>query len=165
MNRKALIGGTILAGVGLFVYSMYSYAKKQADLLKQFTYKISGFKIETLNLQTVKGTISVLFTSISDVEVVVEKFYLDFYFNGERVGYLEDATAFVIPAHGTTNIPFKFTLNPQLVFGNVADILAYTLRQKDAAISVRGFATLKSGFVKATPPITYDTTIKEILSD
>jgi hypothetical protein len=58
-----------------------------------------------------------------------------------------------------------YTLNPQLIFGNVTDILAYTLRQKDAAISVRGYATLKSGFVKATLPLTYDTTIKEILRD
>jgi hypothetical protein len=164
MNKK-LIGGTILVGVGLFVYSLYSYAKRQASLLEQFTYKISGLKIDTINLQTIKGSISVLFSSLSDVEVIVEKFYLDFYFNGERLGYLEDETAFVIPARGTTNIPFMYTLNPQLIFGNVTDILAYTLRQKDAAISVRGYATLKSGFVKATLPLTYDTTIKEILRD
>jgi hypothetical protein len=107
----------------------------------------------------------VLFGSQSDVEVVVQSFILDFYFNGKKVGYLEDTTEFVIPAKGYTTIPFKYTLNPQLIFSNAVDIVSYALRQKDASISVRGYAKLKSGFVKVALPISYDTTIKQILSD
>jgi hypothetical protein len=49
------------------------------------------------------------------------------------------------------------------VFGNISDIISYTFNQKDAAISIRGYARLKSGFIKATLPIEYNTTIKEIM--
>lgn len=162
--KKSILGLTIFAGVGLFAYSLYAYVKRQKNLLEQFTYKITDFSLDTFNLQMIKGKIKVLFVSLSDIEVTVQEFYLDFYFNGERVGYLEDVTAFIIPARGRTEIPFEYSLNPQLIFPNITDILAYTLKSKDASIAVKGYATLKSGFVKATLPINYSTTIKEILS-
>ncbi len=162
--KKGVIGVAIFAGVGLFVYSLYAYVKKQKSLLEQFTYKITDFSIDQFSLQAIKGQIKVLFVSLSDIEVTVEEFMLDFYFNGERVGYLEDVTAFIIPARGRTEIPFEFSLNPQLIFPNITDIVAYSLKSKDASIAVQGYATLKSGFVKATLPINYSTTIKEILS-
>jgi hypothetical protein len=164
MKTRNIVGLSILGGVGVFAYALYAYVKKQATLLESYDYKILDFKIGTFDLQAVKGEISILFTSNSDVEVLIQEFYLDFYFNSEKVGYLEDATSFVIPARGSAIIPLKYTLNPQLVLGNVTDIISYSFNQKDAAISVRGYARLKSGFIKATLPIEYNTTIKEIMS-
>lgn len=165
MTKGKVIGIAILSGVALFGFALYNYARRQAMLLENYTYKIVDFNLSTFDLKKIKGTISVMFGSQADIEVVVEQFYLDFYFNGKKVGYIEDTTPFVIPAKGSTVIPFNFTLNPQLVIGNAVDIVSYGLRQKDAAISVRGYGKLKSGFVKATLPISYDTTIKEILAD
>jgi hypothetical protein len=169
MRKGAIIGVTILTGVAAFGYALYYYAKKQVALLEGYQYKINSFKIQTFDLQKIKGTISVYFASNTDIEVLVEKFYLDFYFNGVVVGYIEDATPFIIPARtqnsvGSTIIDFNFTLNPQLVIGNAADIIGYVLRQKDASISVRGYGKLKSGFVRATLPIVYDTTLNEIMT-
>lgn len=160
--RKSIVA-LIIGGVGLAGFALYSYVMKQKNLLEQFTYKITKFKISTINMQLIKGDIGVQFTSISDVEIIINEFYLDFYFNGKRVGYLQDESPFVIPARGTTEIPFAYTLNPKLIIGNAADILAYTLKQKDAAISVQGKVSIKSGFVKAVLPVRYDTTIQEIL--
>jgi len=165
MDKKKILIVSMLGGVAAFGYFLYAYAKKQAELLAKYDYKIVGFKIDNFDLQMIKGSISINFGSKSDVEVKIEQFILDFYFNGQKVGYLEDTTPFVIPAKGSTVIPFSYTLNPQLILGNVADIVAYAFRKKDASISVRGYAKLKSGFVKATLPISYDTTIKEILSE
>jgi hypothetical protein len=165
MKKSTIVGLSILGGVSVFGYAIYAYAKKQAMLLENYVYKIVDFKMDTFDAQKIKGTISVWFGSKSDIEVVIDKFILDFYFNGKKVGYIEDTTSFVIPANGFTTIPFQYTLNPQLVFSNAVDIIAYALRQKDAAISVRGYAKVKSGFVSATLPISYDTTIKEILAD
>lgn len=160
--RKAIVG-LIIGGVALTGYALYTYVMRQKNLLEQFTYKITRFKIGTINDKLIKGDLSVQFTSISDVEIIINEFYLDFYFNGIRVGYLQDESPFVIPAKGTTEIPFQYTLNPKLIIRNVADILAYTLKQKDASISVQGQVSIKSGFVKAVLPIRYDTTIQEIL--
>ena len=164
MKKASVIGLVVVLGAGAFAYGLYEYVRRQKALLEQFTYKITNLKLDTFNLQLIKGQIFVLFSSISDIEVTVKEFYLDFYFNGEKVGYLEDVTEFIIPARGTTEIPFEFTLNPQFIFRNIGDIVSYTMSQKDASISVQGYATLKSGFVKATLPIKYDTTIKEILN-
>lgn len=163
--KRTVVSILVLGGVAGFGYALYAYAKRQASLLQDYTYRIVDFTMDEFDLKKIKGKISVLFSSKSDVEVVVQSFILDFYFNGKKVGYIEDNTEFVIPAKGATTIPFNYTLNPQLIFTNAVDIVSYALRQKDASISVRGFAKLKSGFISATLPISYDTTIKEILSD
>jgi hypothetical protein len=164
MNKKTIIALAILGGVSLFGYSIYYYFQRQVDLLKQFEYKIINFTLDTLSLDLIKGKLNVLFSSVADIEVTVTEFYLDFYFDGNRVGYLQDVSKFIIPAHGSTQIAFEYTLNPHLIFGSVGDIIAYTTKQKDAAISVRGYASMKSGFISATLPIIYDTTVKEIMS-
>jgi len=164
MAKKTIILASVIGGVGLFAYSIYRYIKVQTALLEQFTYKITGFNIDKIDPSIIKGKMSVLFTSSADVEVTIKEFYLDFYFNGKRVGYIQDLTEFVIPARGSSNIPFEWTINPSLIFSNVFDIVEYSLKQKDADIEVIGYATLKSGFIKVTLPIQYATTIKELLS-
>jgi hypothetical protein len=163
--KKSLVGFSILGGVAVFGYALYNYAKKQANLLQNYDYKIVDFKMDTFDLQKIKGSISVFFGSKSDIEVVIQQFIIDIYFNGRKVGYIEENTPFVIPARGFTTILLNYTINPQLIITNAVDIVSYALKQKDGAISIRGFAKLKSGFVKATLPISYDTTIKEILAD
>lgn len=161
--KRTLVGVALLGGLGAFVYAFYAYAKKQASLINDYTWKILDLTFDSYDLQAVKGKIKILFTSQSDVEVVIEKFVMEFYFNGAKVGYVEDDTPFIIPARGTAPISFQYTLNPQLVFGNVTDIVNYALKKADAAISLRGYVSLKSGFVKASIPITYDTTLKCVL--
>jgi len=163
--KPSTIGWAILGGIAAIGGALYVYARQQALLLQNYTYKITDLKITTFDLQKIKGQLSVFFGSKADVEVLVEKFYLDFYLNGENVGYLEDTTEFVIPAQGSTIIPLNFTLNPQIVLNNAADIVSFALTKKDASISIRGYAKMKSGFVKVTLPIAYDSTVKQILAD
>lgn len=161
--KRTLVGLGILGGIGAFVYAFYSYAKRQAALLDNFTWKLQGLTFDSYDLQAVKGKVNILFSSESDVEIEIQKFVMNFYFNGAQVGYVEDTTPFIIPARGTAPISFSFTLNPQLVFGNITDIISYTIQKNDAAVSLRGFASIKSGFVSATLPITYDSTLNCIL--
>jgi LEA14-like dessication related protein len=120
--------------------------------------------VTTFNAQIVKGVIKINFTNNSDIEVAVNEFLLDFYFNGEYIGYLQDTTPFIIPIRNSTPISFEFTLNPQLILSNISDILLFSVKAKDATFSVRGKAKVKSGFISTTMPIEFDTTIKEILS-
>ncbi len=161
--KRTLVGVGILGGLGAFVYAFYAYAKKQAALLDNFTWKMMSLNFDSYDLQSVKGQVQILFTSQSDVEIQIQKFIMDFYFNGAQVGYVEDTTPFIVPARGTAPISFSFTLNPQLVFGNITDIISYAVQKNDAAISLRGFVSIKSGFVSATLPITYDSTLNCIL--
>jgi hypothetical protein len=163
--KNTIISVGILGGVGAFVYAFYAYANRQAKLLEDFTWKLMGIKFDSYSLQAVKGKVEILFSSESDVEIEIEKFIMTINFNLAEVGYIEDSTPFIIPARGTAPISFNFTLNPQLIFGNVTNIINYALQKEDAAVSLRGFVSIKSGFVKASIPITYDSTIKCILYD
>jgi hypothetical protein len=163
------VGAILLGSVAVITGSLLYYFKKQADLIALFQYKILAVKIDSFDPQLITGKVTILFTSISSIEITINEFYLDFYFDGNKVGFIQDVTPFIVPAaigntSGQAQIPFAYSLNPQLVIGNVSDILGYTLKQKDASISLRGYASVKSGFIKATIPITYDTTIKELLS-
>ena len=163
-SRNLLIGSVITLGLGMMGYAIYKYIKKQTELLYNFDWSIASFRFTSVTLNLIKGVMSINFTNKSDVEIKITEGYLDFYFNGINVGYFQDVQEFVIPAQNTTNIPFEFTLNPQLVITNFTDLALYTTRQKDAAISVKGYMKIKSGFIKGTFPITYDTTLKELLA-
>jgi hypothetical protein len=160
--KKVAVGTAILAGVGIFGYAIYKYFSKQINLLKEFEWKVLDFTIDTIDLQTLSGKIKFRFSSISDIQLTISKFYLDFYVNGERIGYLEDVTKFIIPAKGYSDIPFEYTINPQFFIKNIVDIIAYTTKQKDAIVTFVGYAQISSGFVKATVPISTNCSIKNL---
>ena len=162
MKKATIIGLAVLGGLSMFGYGIYYYFKKQADLLKQFSYKIINLNFDTFELNLIKGTITFRFTSISDIELTVQDFLMKLYFNGEYVGYVEDVSAFLIPARGYNDIPFAFSINPQLIISDVTDIIAYAFQSKDGTITLDGYATVKSGFIKATLPIKFNCSVKNM---
>jgi hypothetical protein len=164
MNKKILVVTGIVGGVTLLGYAIYNYIYKQTKLLQDFDYKIIGVKFTAFSLNLVKGNINIVFTSKADIEFVIEQYVLNFSFNGKQVGYLEDLRPFVIPAKASSQISSEFTINPQLIFKNISDIIQYSAATKDASFAVKGYVKVKSNFVKLTVPIEYSTTIKEILS-
>jgi LEA14-like dessication related protein len=162
-NKKLLIGSIITLGVGMFGYAIYKYIKNQTELLQDFAWEFATFKFTSVQMDLIKGNMSINFTNKSDVEIKISEALLDFFFDGINIGYFQDVSEFVIPANSTTNIPFEFTLNPQVVIGNFTDLILYSTRQKDAAIHIDGIIKVKSGFIKGSFPVTYDTTLKELL--
>lgn len=164
MNKKAIIiTSAIVGGVGIFAYSIYRYIKVQTSLLKKFSYTILDFGIQQFDNQLIKGVLKVLFTNTSDVEIVIEEFYLDFYFDGNNVGYLTDTNRFVIPANGSAPISFEYNLNPQLIIGNLTDMFAYYIGENDAYIEIVGYVSVKSGFLRVTLPVSYGTMVSDML--
>lgn len=162
MSRKIVATAGIIGGLALIGYSIYYYIKKQTELIQNFTYRIVGIDFTNLDLNLVKGNLTVAFTNTSDIEVYVSQFYVDFYFNGEFVGYLEDYTPFIIKARQTTPVTSEFTLNPQLVLGNITNIVLFSSTMKDASFKVIGQAKVKSGFISVTVPIEFETTLREL---
>lgn len=160
--KKALTALAVVGGMSVFGYAIYKYFVKQIDLLKQFTWKMIDFSVDTMDLQVVKGNIKFRFSSISDLEIIVSKFYLDLYINGERVGYVEDLNTFIIPARGYTDISLSYTLNPQLITKNVVDIILISTKLNDAVITFNGYAEIKSGFISATVPVKTACSVKNL---
>jgi hypothetical protein len=164
MNKKLIIGGAILGGLGIFAYSIYRYIKVQTSLLENYKYEIKDFRVQKFGTDLIKGQIDVAFTSESDIEVLIKEFALKFYFNGAEVGFLQDIRELVIPAKATSLITLDFTLDPNKILPNITDIIAYSLKQKDAQISVIGFAKLKSGFIEVSLPIKFESSVSELLA-
>ncbi len=163
--KKGLVIGGILTGLGVFGYALYRFYKKQFELIKQFEWKILQFKLDNVSLTNINGTIVFRFKSISDIEIVVKKFILDFYVNEVYVGWVEDtglAEGQVIPANGYNDLTFNFTINPQLVFRDVTEILAFIMKQNDERIQLKGYVQIESGFVKTTVQINCDCSMRNL---
>lgn len=158
--KKGLTALAIVGGISIFGYALYRYFTKQIDLLKEFTWKVVDFSFDVADLKTIKGIIKFRFGSIADLELIVSRFYLDVFVNGDRVGYIEDSETFIIPANGYTDIPFSYTINPQLVLKNVVDIILSSTKLNDAIITFEGYAEVKSGFISATVPIKTNCSVK-----
>lgn len=163
--KKVIIGLFAVGGIGLVAYGFYSYFKKQAGLLKDFQWKLLNFDLTKVSLTLVKGKVVIRFSSISDLEFIVEEFILKVYVNGQEAGYVNDVTQSLIPANGYSDIPIEFTINPQYLIKDIADIAAYTLKQKDAIITLNGYCSVKSGFVKATIPIKCNCSVQKYSCD
>jgi LEA14-like dessication related protein len=161
--KKALITTAILGGVGLLGYSIYRFYKKQFDLLKDFKYEVLSFNIDQLTLNNVTGKINFRFYSMSDIEIMVNEFYMTFGFNNENIGYIKDSgIAHLIPANGYNDLEFEFQLNPQFIIKNAVDIIAYATKQKDATITLDGNISVSSGFVHVTVPINCNCSIAKL---
>jgi hypothetical protein len=164
MKRNLIIGGGILLGLGLFSYAIYHYIQVQTKLLENYKYQIKDIRLNRFKQDEINGEIDIAFTSESDIEVVIKEFALKFFFNGREVGFLQDVKELVIPARASSLITLNFTLDPQKVFSNIADIISYSLSQKDADLSVSGYAKIQSGFISVGIPIQFDTSINQIMA-
>lgn len=163
--KKGLITIGILGGLGVVGFALYSFYKKQFELIKQFEYKIVGFDIQDISETLISGVIRFQFCSISDVEILVRSFYMDFYAEGVNVGYIEDtsiAEGYVIPANSCNVLEFRFAINPQQIFGNAIDIALLIAKQKRVDIQLDGQVKLESGFVKTTVPLKFNCALPDM---
>ena len=163
--KKGLFIVAILGGISLVGYGLYNYFKKQVKLLKDFEWKFLNLKIQNIDLQLIKGVVTIRFASKSDLEFLVEQFVLDVYVNGEKSGYVNDVKQTLIPANGYTDIDIQFSINPQYLIKDATDILAYTLKKKDAIITLSGYVQVSSNFVSTTVPIVCNCSIQKLECD
>ena len=89
--------------------------------------------------------------------------YLDLYLDGKNVGFVSETKSFIIPAHGSTNIPLHLSVNPQSIFKNIIDVTLGVYKSKDLRFRLKGFVNLKSGILSTTIPVDYETSIQEYL--
>jgi hypothetical protein len=158
--RKTLL---FFGGLSLLGFGLYRYFKVQTKKLLDYDWKFSSIKINRLKLTELNATISILFTSKSDIEAKVNRLYLDIYINNKKLGYIIEDKVFVIPANGSANIPLTFSVNPQAIFKNLIDLSLGVAKDRDAMLKLDGFANIRSGFVSTTLPIKYETSIREYL--
>jgi hypothetical protein len=158
--KKALL---IFGGLSLLGFGLYRYFKRQFDLLSQFTWKVSALKISKVTLDNLSLVVTFLFTSNADIEAKVEKVYLELFLQGQSVGFINEEKAFIIPAHGSSQIPINISISPRLILQDIVNISLGVAKDKDVNFSAIGKAYIKSGFISTTLPIEYKTSLKEYL--
>ena len=163
--KKVIVGLLSIGGIGLVAYGLYSYFVKQATLLKDFKWTLLSFNFDSFTTELVKGNIVIRFSSTSDLEFQITQFILKVYINGQESGYVNDISPALLPAHGYSDIPIAFTVDPQYLISDVSDIVAYTMKTKDAIITLNGYVSVKSGFVTATVPVKCDCSVQKITCD
>jgi len=162
MKLKPLL---FISGIGLLGIALYRYLKKQSEILKEFTWKISAIKILKVSKNEVAMDVTFLFTSSADIEAKIERIYLDLYLQGKNVGYISEDKSFIIPAKGTSAIPLHISINPQAIFQDLVNMTLGIAKKRDIDFQLKGFANIKSGFISTTLPIDYKTTLNEYLKD
>ena len=160
--KKALL---YITGIGLLAGAVYWYLKVQTNLLKDFTYKIIGFRIQDITMNNLAFTLKFRFNNQSSIEATIKKMYADVYVEGKNVGFITDSLGFIIPAKGSSDINLYFSITITNVISSLPDLITAFLTKKDLAFALKGNVTVKSGIVTATLPVEYDNTVKKYLSE
>lgn len=153
-----------ITGVGIIAASLFRYYSIQKNLLSQFTYNVISVKFSNVTLEDISADLTIRLNNIADFELTVSQFYVDVYINGVRVGYAQDNGSFLLAAKGFADIPVSVKFNPQIIFQNILDLALFSSKTQDMAVSLRGYAQISSGVIKATVPVDYDSTVKQIMS-
>lgn len=152
-----------VVGSGFAAFGIYKYFKWQFGLLKNYTYQITGFKFVTLNTQLVTLDVNMRFFTKSNIEVKVNRVYIDVKLNGVSAGFLNESNPLIIPAKGFSDMSLRLSFNPKLVVSNLYDLLTQSFATSDIKITFEGYANVQSGIIQTTLPIEYSTTLKEYL--
>lgn len=152
-----------VAGISILAGTIYWYFKVQTALLRDFTYKIIGFRLQNITNSNLAFTLKFRFTNKSSIEATVKKLYSDVFLEGKNVGFITESKEFIIPAHGSSDIDLYFSVQLNNVAMNLPDLIGAILTKKDIAFSLKGTVTVKSGIIKTTLPIEYDNTVKKYL--
>jgi LEA14-like dessication related protein len=153
----------IVGGIGVIIYAIYSYYKKQFKLISDYDYKIIGVKIKSMTSNNIVFDTKYRFFNKSKIEAEVNKIFLKVIVEGVEIGYITENDKFFIPAQGSSDIDLQISANPQLVFKNILGIALGGFKKKDINFTMDGYANIRSGFISTTLPIKYSDVISAYL--
>jgi len=160
---KSLKPILIVTGIGVIAYAIYNYYKKQLDIIKNYDYKVTGLRIVSLQKDLVSLDITTRITNYSNVEAVVKQLFLDVYINGVKVGNVDENKDVFVRGNGSSDFSFRFSFDPQVVLGNIVNIVTLSVGIKDVMIELDGYVKVESGVLKATVPFNYKNNLKSLI--
>ena len=145
----------VISGIAVIGYALYRYYLKQIDFIKDITYQVTGVNILSADASRVSLEILARIYNASNVAAVVEQMFLEVYFNGVKVGEVNEIKDIPIEPMQSSNISFVFNFNPRLLGQNILNLLTLTIAAKDIILDVRGYVKVRSGVLKSTIPFEY----------
>lgn len=153
----------VFSGIAVIGYALYRYYLKQVDFIKDITYQVSGINVISADANRVSLEILTRIYNASNVEATLEQMYLEVFFNGVKVGEVNEIRDILIEPLKSSNISFVFNFNPRLIGQNILNLITLTIAAKDIILDVRGFVKVRSGFVKTTIPFEYKNNLYSLI--
>jgi LEA14-like dessication related protein len=160
---KALRNFLIVGGVGIIGYAIYRYYKTQLEILQNFQYKVIGIRIVTIAKDNITLDINTRITNQSNVEANVKEVYLDAYINGVKAGNINEVKNIYVKANGYSDFSFRFNFNPQIILGNIINIVTLSVGAKDIIFGLDGYVKVEGKLIKATIPFKYSNNLKSLI--
>jgi LEA14-like dessication related protein len=166
MSKKIIIIGATIAAGGLAVYGIYRYYKNQADKFKDMKYIPKAFNLQPdfdANQATLNITLQLYNPTTFDA--TVNSIYFDITVNGQKLGFVQNAVSFYVPAKGySQDLQFSLTFSPKLLAADALQFAIAYIQKKDYSINYNGYISIKTAFISITEPFNYTTTLKDILA-
>lgn len=160
---KAIRNFLIFGGIGVMGYAIYRYYKTQLEILQNFQYKVIGLRIVSLLKDNISLDINTRITNESNVEARVKEVYLDAYINDVKAGNINEVKDILVKANGYSDFSFRFSFNPQIILGNILNIVTLSIGTKDVMFKLDGYVKVEGKLIKATIPFKYSNNLKSLI--
>ncbi len=159
--KKAVVIVSIVALIGTAAYFFY---KKQIELLQDMEYQFAGIGAGNISLTNTVATLKIKIISKSTLEAEILDLDLDVYINGSYVGKVTEKSKIIIPAKGYSIVELNVQTNPMQAGTDLFGVLPQIVKNKDANMTLKGFAKTKSAVVTVKVPVDYTESIKYLMS-
>jgi len=158
--KKTLIIVALVAVVGT---GLYFYYKKQSTLLQEMRYDIVGFNVQQVTSDKIIVNMKLRITSDSVLQTEITDLNIDIYVDDVKIGTVNNLAKFILPAKGYTIVDTKVTILPGEASKSALDLVYGFIRTNDTRVRIEGYAKAKIAGINIPTPISYSTTLKEII--
>ena len=138
----------IIGGIGLGIIGVMAYFAKQARLLQDACYTVSGAIVNEMSLKNFSFTMLLNIKNKSEIDFTVTNQRYNIYVNKMLVAKIEKPNSITVIANGNTTINIDVKFNPQDLLKQGLENMVYLLKdKKNIVIEIKGFLSLKAGLV------------------
>lgn len=145
-----------IAALGAVAVAAFAYYRRQAQLLKDFTYKIIGVNVRILQSKLVEVRVKLRVTNDSNFEAVVERVYMSIAMEQTPVGFLESTQPTPVPAKSNVDLDLRMVFDANVIIRNIVGFAAALLTTRKIRYSLNGFVRVKSGIFRVSIPVKYN---------
>jgi len=146
MKAKGIILWTsivaLLTGASIYLYN-------QINLLKDYCYKISGFKINSLNKNGININLSLLLKNQSNISVMINSLNVDLFINDMKISTINNNKTLNWNKNSVSNIDIDVNVNSsdikKLNIINLANVFSYYLLGEKEKIFIKIKGDIKAG--------------------
>lgn len=158
--KKLIVIGAIVLVVGSAAYFFYS---REITKLEDMDYTFEGVFIDNISTSNTAMTVLTRITSSSTIEALITNLNLDAYINDVYMGKVINNGSIIIPAKGYSDVSFEIIADNNNIKENALSLIAGAILSKDAMLTLRGTAKIKSAFLTLNTDINYTDSIKSLL--